>query len=811
MSHDAPSLLPYLAADGGPFRLSLSAEDHDPRGSGGISSPFPVVSDSDPLADLVEARFVTDAGSELRRVFLLKQKDRYLVPADAFWPLANPDVDAAWREAFSFHAAAGRGRSPAVLSAQLDGAGGLVPLDPLFLCSTRQAFFHPPCPVCGRPLRLCEDDDLLAAEGLKPYSGSLRRYLFCSPCAAASRSGYHAFEADRSDPPAVRDRWALIEAFARLRDGADPACRFPCGGCPDRADCCGPEARIRERIVPFSFYPFHMLVFEAPDLGARDFLSLLSGASPEEVAARLSAEREYGRLGRLDVLRRDGRLSAPFLGDPGDRRFLEVLYLKLSFLEAVFRTLRPEDGAPGRPDLRPSLDRIWIRLGSPGGLLPAFWTFGADVLDIRRHLPAACRLPGPPAYDDLLFLGLLWFHALLANAGQDHGAVSRSLREPLEAALHGGDPMSGGTGGAFSPLNTFWNPEGKRIREEWLPFWERALRLGWSLLGSGARSDPGWSAEAFRRQTEALRDEIKDRLFRDGPTDIRPEAPDEDLSAESEAIRAILDRVLGKWKAGVEAEGEETRETVVLRRDEAAGGTPSIGDPVSAREEADAPLRGPDAGGDISETVILGPPGSPSEALDLPAGPEPGGPDPEKTAFLFLKDGEERGAAPQAAGRPSPKAGGGEPSGESALSDTVILRPETKESDSRETSRSAAAGMEDPLAETTILGRGSEPAAPGGPPGAQSPDAARKARSAPAPDILTETVILRPGGESPGAPRVPDAGRDAVHPAGPEAAGREEPAGVPDAGGTDTEDGTLDETVILKPSADLRKERKPRG
>jgi len=100
---EMPSLLPYLELTDTKFRLNFSLISQD--GSIPEKSPFPflVISESDPFARLIEARFVTDAGSEIKRVFLLLQKDEYHLTRDELRPFNNQDVDQCWQKAFLFY------------------------------------------------------------------------------------------------------------------------------------------------------------------------------------------------------------------------------------------------------------------------------------------------------------------------------------------------------------------------------------------------------------------------------------------------------------------------------------------------------------------------------------------------------------------------------------------------------------------------------------------------------------------------------------------------------------------------------------
>ena len=104
-----PSLIHYLESDNAEFHVELSLHTLVPSVPGESHFPFLVVDESDPLASIFEASVVSDGGSRIRNVFLLKQKDRYHPAKDEVWPASNLDVDRAWQNLFSFLSPPGHG------------------------------------------------------------------------------------------------------------------------------------------------------------------------------------------------------------------------------------------------------------------------------------------------------------------------------------------------------------------------------------------------------------------------------------------------------------------------------------------------------------------------------------------------------------------------------------------------------------------------------------------------------------------------------------------------------------------------------
>jgi len=43
---------------------------------------------------------------------------------------------------------------------------------------------------------------------------------------------------------------------------------LPCVGCPETTACYGPQTLVHQRMTPFCFYPFHMLMLPAPTIGS---------------------------------------------------------------------------------------------------------------------------------------------------------------------------------------------------------------------------------------------------------------------------------------------------------------------------------------------------------------------------------------------------------------------------------------------------------------------------------------------------------------------------------------------------------------
>ncbi len=603
-----PSLLPYLEATGAKLHMSLILNSKEPSIQEKSPFPFLSISESDPFARLIQAQFVTDAGSEIKRVFLLLQRDEYPISEDALWPISNHDIDECWQRTFSSYSSKSRDSSAVILANQIGKDGGLKPLQSLFYCKPKQIFFHPPCPRCGLTLQQCYDDHLLTSLGLQEYSTSLMRYLFCPACfESLGKSHFYAYSLKESTPPILRDRWDLIKEFGQLTEDEKHSNQFPCSHCPSYQECYGANGLAVSRIVPFSFYPFFMLIFPDRLVNAVDFLSIVSGGTSEDLERQLGEKQEFGRINCLKALKQNGPVKTPFFFDKDERYFLEVLYLKLSFLGELFQTVFSGPDTYKHPDFGLSIDKIWIKLSEQGSLLPFFWNFKIKLLGIGGNTARAPFLPKfPPTYSPH-FLGTAWFFSLLVNSKQGVADVYEELGRTIEQNISNDEVsfesfLNNDLKGAFSPDNIFWDLEVKTIRKDWERFWVRSLDLGWSLLKASLTGDSNWSKEKFWQEFENLRKEIKDTLFQQGPT-----VAEADTVSKNKAIHEILTKLIEKWSIDFETKEDELEKTIIV----SPTGGQKLDEKVTVSQEDN----------DLQETVIQRP-GYSEKVTSTPVKPE---------------------------------------------------------------------------------------------------------------------------------------------------------------------------------------------
>lgn len=788
-NHRTISLIPYLSPRSGGFGLDIDRRRQAVPEGGEASYSFEVISDADPFGRLMGARLVSDTGCEIKKLFLLVQKDAGQQRSDELRPVTNPDVDRCWRHAGKQFSADPRG--PCLTLGP--------PQDPsmawrsLFYCHRQQAYFHPPCPVCGHALALCRDDAVLTDSGLPPYSESLERYLYCPLCHdVAGQSDFFSYDRKPSDPAMVKDRWRLIRDLGQVP--AEPAgpLQFPCSGCPDRETCYGADDLAVTRIEILGFYPFYMLIFPAASLPAMDFQALVSGASARQIKDRLGRIPQKGRIQCLQaagVLEKDAPL---FLFRQTPRFVLEVLYLKLNFLLGLVDRMPPASAGCCDPEAGMSLDRFWVQLTDQAGLLPQLWNFTVQRIGLGNGDAASGRLPRHSPADREYGLGIIWFHTLLVNSRQSSAKVLETLQHLLEISNDSPESDSGDAekmlaDPVFAPQNILWNADGAPLPPGIETVWQETLAAGWHLLRScrGDLRDPGIerAAEKLVHWLAA----VKKMLFapgHDADAALSDPATDGTADADDLAILAILEKIGDSWSAGPAdpapaAEGHRTdvraESMATIGKDPegsvTAGGpesaTPAEGSPEN-RSGFTVKTTGPDDAEPICETVILSAEQFENrEAVqtesaeapdkirtDLQQSDTPGGFSGERTVIQKAPDASATPHLPVDGNFPDHT---GNPPVEE-LEETLVLSPADRKKGLAAPKEDLAATMiQSPAADTPE--KTAAPGKPGGSTGdelektlvARPKGAGTRAPAAedpPAGDELAETVILRPKGKN---------------------------------------------------------------
>jgi hypothetical protein len=544
------SLIHYLDSNDAEFYLKLSLNNQKGSATNETHSPFLAIDESDPLASIFEASVVSNAGSKIKDVFLLVQKDDYRVPKEGIWPANNRDAEQAWQSLFSFLTASPEHDSIIILRDQVGDNGRLLPWQSLFYCKHRQVFFHPSCPRCGSSTQICQDEDVLFRMGLQPYSGSLKRYLFCPHCLTnEGKSDFYKHSLDGSDPEIVKGHKDLIRGFTQLARIEPKHTSIPCIGCAHFQECYETQDLSTKRIVPVCFYPFFMMALDAPSIHVHEFLPLLGGASVNDVADRLEASGQMGRLRLLRSFEEDNPQESLFLFDEQGHSFLEVLYLKLSLLGEMARVVFSGLDRFTYPDLSLSMDKFWVSTAEQGNMLPALWNFKLNLMGIwGNSTQASLKHKSSPTYA-LASLGFNWFSVLLANSRQDFSKIHAQIASVVENLPSDRDfarelAVRIRDLGISSPESIYWIPDQKTFDQSPEALWARSLDLGVLLIQASMNETSQFSQTTFWQEHEELKTDISKALFIPGSTGVSPSP-----SGDSDAIHQILMNIAAKWKS----------------------------------------------------------------------------------------------------------------------------------------------------------------------------------------------------------------------------------------------------------------------
>jgi hypothetical protein len=376
------------------IRLELFTDRQ--AGSDG-QDPFVRLNDSGRFTSVLLGRAALGTDTTLLPIAFKIQRSAYrpVEPAVLGW-LTNRDLDGLWERKRAHLLASA---SNEVIALHDLGDQGYLQ-KPVTFCTKVGKYFHPPCPRCGGLLADCRDDGLLRDHGLPAYSEGTDRYLHCPACASAAGPvtfyTYSLEEEEHSDPGAViRCRTELYRDFRGIWKAGLDAERlertFPCFSCSHRKECypdppgAEDEAILAEsRLVPLSYYEFHVLPLEALELHFDELCDLLGGAEWSDVRAR--AIEQAGAAGRDWLLERLERsFTSPFQWihqhDETGLFAVEALRLKLIAFTQVCRGLRDHHARSRKPHLDLGPSSVMAHSVPPGSGLPARWGFQVKLID----------------------------------------------------------------------------------------------------------------------------------------------------------------------------------------------------------------------------------------------------------------------------------------------------------------------------------------------------------------------------------------------------------------------------------------------
>lgn len=335
------SLIPWLKPESANIYLDLFSTEEGVSDTSDFSSPFRFIDAPSPLFTLIRAVFRAQSAVAIKKSTLLIQQDAVRLYG-AGNVLTNCDIDRLWQSAVQNDSTLNHLKT----FAWEPESAGIPPVLPLwrslFYCGRMKAFFHPPCPECGVDLELCTSDDILESAGLPLYTDSLERFLFCAACTGKrspvfySRTEYTG-KVKNGEVSGLRQ---LVSGIVNAVTKGEVSLGVPCSSCDEKDECLASEMH-HVRIQPLRFYPFRMLVTDDCQLSARDFLRMVAGENS------VLADGLYKVTGVND--------GCFWLTD-GERRFLEVLYIKIALLENIIKEMFASAGTICHFDLNCSLD-----------------------------------------------------------------------------------------------------------------------------------------------------------------------------------------------------------------------------------------------------------------------------------------------------------------------------------------------------------------------------------------------------------------------------------------------------------------------
>jgi hypothetical protein len=578
---DPPSLMPYLnpCIPGIGLRLDTfetASESSAPDGAG----------QGPPFTTMRNGQIVFDGHSVITDIMMLSQADGYGHASSELVPLTNLDVEKSWQKAWQKMQDLQDGdrvqRPPLILPSQLAPDGGLKPVRPIFYCRQKERYAHAVCPFCGGALDLCREDGLLEAAGLAAYSASLERYLLCPACHQGNQEAlFYRSEVPEEAPARVQGCKDLLVDYSRLLTRSDLAQELPCIGCDEAAACYGDKTAVLKRMIPLQFYPFHMFLLKAPTLNALDFLPLLGGAPVDTVQTTTVRFHKHQRAQLLK------RFSRRFAGGSGllfasePQRFLEVLYLKLAFLHALWVLIL--DGASG-PVNRMSMEGIGLNLAGQGARLPFLWNFSLQLIDPVGRPAAGEGAGAGPRYLAGEFLGLAWHYVLLVNAAQPMTKVQTALDNLRPDGVDRKDPAQVPDAAVFAPGNLFWDASDLELAPDAMALWEQTLDLGRQLLQPGFLASQPQAAQELEKRLAELKQRVRQDLFQAQAAT----GADRKVTAETVdgRIADIMESILNRWSSTAMPDQAK------VQADE-------------TQQEISSPGRQPNEDGDVEETVIL--------------------------------------------------------------------------------------------------------------------------------------------------------------------------------------------------------------
>lgn len=573
------SLLSFLKQEGNTLFLDIAINGQQASRSETPLYPFRFVDNARKFSQVIEGRIAMSPSERILPLFLLKQRDDYLMDQDPTIPCTNTTIETLWHRTVRAYSAGAHDQDVMMFPGQR-GAEGPVYFRSLFFCTRAKAFFHPPCPECGSDLVLCTDDRLLNHLALPPFSTSLNRYLYCNNCRASKDlDGFYQFSRAKGEAVFVNDRFNLVQRFNRLKGVVNE--HFPCTDCRWFSECHVTGRMAVDRIAFFAFYPFQMVAMKAFPLQAPAFLKLVSGATLQDVRVHADHKNDLRTVRALESMDASFQGKSGLFFPEGNRSFLEVLFLKLRFTCEAARALKRRSEALDSPVLDITANSIWIKPEASFGLMPWLWGGRVRLVDLPDHQVvdplSAITVPGSHFH----CLASLWFYTFLVNRHQTMEMVYEQLKPVFR--------LTGQTGACpdnirklieehpvLSPVNAVWRPPLGPLPEAAAAFWDRIVSIGLMMQTGESRSGIDQQLDGLIETIETLLMEIRDLLFSESQ-DLpsagtgNAGAVDQSLALSpdiQQEVAMVLRSIRAQWMPPFPPADDDTLETVVLSSSE---------------------------------------------------------------------------------------------------------------------------------------------------------------------------------------------------------------------------------------------------
>ncbi len=517
------SLLPYLNGKNSGIRLVIDQEEIISQYSGERSFVFKPILENH-LFQIHSASISTDLNVPLEKVFLLVSKDNYS-HKEPF--LTNKKIDEIWGKTFSFYKSSSFDYL-IFFGEQFSFNGKLKKFSPLFYCKKTHRYFIPPCPNCGTILDIAEDDLILEQNGLEPYTSTLERYLICPNCLGKGQFLFFKNKKDINNRGKVLGFPDLLLSWKRLLEERIVSGGLPCFECNEKTFCFGGDRAILGRIIPFSFYPFYLLAFKSPTYHVKDFLSLVSGFNRE-------------KNNKLEF----------FYHEDSPQRFLEVLFLKLVLLKAVFNELFLK-AQPITRSIFDLFEKIWIKVPEASEFLPKIWGFYPIIIGLSGDGISSHLLFQQPVNHLLYQFGIFWFTVLGANCEKNLKKTEEmlnKLRGFIDEGIDTFFDQANQLTSTYFPYSVIWSQEKlPEIPKTYIEIWDKTIMIGLKCMEKSLKSEV--EIDLIKDEIDSLLLDLKCKMINKEIVKTQP-TTEESKKGIDLRIAEILSTISKKWENNI--------------------------------------------------------------------------------------------------------------------------------------------------------------------------------------------------------------------------------------------------------------------